>query len=271
VLTENQQTLRKGDNFRMSSGDEAGSIGGVISNCIKGKGEIKEGCDTVKVEGKDVAYLLVTVEQNGHSAGNGKPGKATVPGQVKRVLRSVRGAVRRVYVKVRKFLDEGFKLKPNANVQNAASAIGKARGGAQGVIAASEKLGEAGALQALGHIASGMGGLVGKALTFVGAGVVDVMGITATGIVIVIEAKGGGSGLGARWVDGLGYVQQGTPQYLLAIATAMAGSTVPAVRAAGQQLLNAIATGTVKYFRAKTGYSKKPYKAKDIKVEPFDP
>src|SRR5215471_15723715 len=63
VLTENQETLRKGDKFRMSSGDEAGSIGGVVSNCIKGQGEIMEGCDTVKVEGKDVAYLLVRVEQ----------------------------------------------------------------------------------------------------------------------------------------------------------------------------------------------------------------
>src|ERR1700756_4673547 len=50
----NKEVLRKGDQFRMSSGDEAGNLGGVVSNRFKGKGEIEEGCDTVKAEGKDV-------------------------------------------------------------------------------------------------------------------------------------------------------------------------------------------------------------------------
>jgi hypothetical protein len=270
VLTENQQTLRKGDTFRMSTGDEAGTALGVVSNTIKGMGEIKQGCDTVKVEGKDVAYLLVTVEHNGQSRKNGLNGKAVKPGQTRRVLRMVNSKRRRVTAKARKFVDDGTKLKPNAAVTSAAAAVGQARS-ATTVIAASEALGEAGGLQALGSIASGLGGLVGKAMVFAGAGVVDVMGLTAAGVLIVIEAKGGGSGLGYRFVDGIGYVYQGTPQYLMDIGIAMAASSVPAVRAAGQLLLNHIAAGTAQYFQAKTGYRRRPFKPNPVKVQKFDP
>src|SRR5215212_391934 len=62
VTVLNKETLRKGDTLRMSSGDEGGTAGGsVISNKIKGASEVKDGCDSVKVEGKAIAYLLVTI------------------------------------------------------------------------------------------------------------------------------------------------------------------------------------------------------------------
>src|SRR5215467_2761422 len=62
VTVLNKETLRKGDTFRMSSGDEGGTAGGsVISNKIKGRANIKQGYSGVKVQGKDIAYVLVMV------------------------------------------------------------------------------------------------------------------------------------------------------------------------------------------------------------------
>src|SRR5687767_8235028 len=43
--------LRKGDKIRMSSGDEGGSLMGVVSNKIKGEGVVRTGSPKVKVEG----------------------------------------------------------------------------------------------------------------------------------------------------------------------------------------------------------------------------
>jgi hypothetical protein len=49
----------KDSNFRMSTGDEAGSAGGgVVSNKIKGKAEFVNFSFDVKVEGKNVARAL---------------------------------------------------------------------------------------------------------------------------------------------------------------------------------------------------------------------
>jgi hypothetical protein len=45
-------------NFKMSTGDEAGSIGGIISNKIKGKAEFVNFSFDVKFEGKGVARAL---------------------------------------------------------------------------------------------------------------------------------------------------------------------------------------------------------------------
>jgi hypothetical protein len=45
-------------NFRMSTGDEAGTIGGIISNKVKGKAEFVNFSFDVKAEGKSVCRAL---------------------------------------------------------------------------------------------------------------------------------------------------------------------------------------------------------------------
>jgi hypothetical protein len=70
VKIQGKETLRKGDKIRMSTGDEAGSIGGVVSNKIKGEAELKMGWSKVKAEGKEVGHLTVPVGQNGGAAYN---------------------------------------------------------------------------------------------------------------------------------------------------------------------------------------------------------
>lgn len=55
----------KDSNFRMSTGDEAGSAGGgVVSNKIKGKAEFVNFSFDVKFEGKNVARALDLMLQN---------------------------------------------------------------------------------------------------------------------------------------------------------------------------------------------------------------
>lgn len=48
----------KDSNFQMSTGDEAGSLGGLVSGKIKGKAEFVNFSFDVKVEGKNVARAL---------------------------------------------------------------------------------------------------------------------------------------------------------------------------------------------------------------------
>lgn len=48
----------KDSNFSMSTGDEAGSVGGIVSGKIKGKAEFVNFSFDVKVEGKNVARAL---------------------------------------------------------------------------------------------------------------------------------------------------------------------------------------------------------------------
>ena len=59
-----KKTATKGTEISMSSGDEAGSIGGVKSNKIKGKAKCKKGSSKVKVEGKEMAYHTTMWSQN---------------------------------------------------------------------------------------------------------------------------------------------------------------------------------------------------------------
>ena len=54
VKVEGGSAMLKGSNYRMSSGDEAGSVGGVVSNKIKGKCEFVLYSFDVKFEGKNV-------------------------------------------------------------------------------------------------------------------------------------------------------------------------------------------------------------------------
>lgn len=55
VKCDGEAVCVKDSNFKMSSGDEAGSIGGVASNKIKGKAEFVNFSFDVKFEGKNVA------------------------------------------------------------------------------------------------------------------------------------------------------------------------------------------------------------------------
>jgi hypothetical protein len=54
VKCDGESTCVKDSNFSMSTGDEAGSAGGVASGKIKGKAEFVMGSMDVKFEGKDV-------------------------------------------------------------------------------------------------------------------------------------------------------------------------------------------------------------------------
>lgn len=59
VKCDGNPTCVKDSNFRMSTGDEAGSAGGgVVSNKIKGKAEFVNFSFDVKFEGKNVARAL---------------------------------------------------------------------------------------------------------------------------------------------------------------------------------------------------------------------
>jgi uncharacterized protein DUF4150 len=269
VTALNKETMRKGDTFRMSSGDEAGTAGGsVISNRIKGKSEVKEGYDGVKVEGKDIAYLLVTVGQNGSSAKSSPSGKAVKPGQTKVVLKRVDGKNRRVTVKARKYkTDRKGKAKkttkkPSKKVKDAAGKLKRARN-LQKKIKASEALGDAGAQNIARTLAQQFGGVVGKIASFSGSRVLDVVAVCGTGTIIVVEAKGGGSPLGVAVVAGVGLCLQGTPQYLAHIVAQMATSRNRAVRNMGKLLKRNMSK--VKYFEART----KP--GKDTVAKAFDP
>jgi len=271
VTALNKETMRKGDVFRMSSGDEAGTAGGsVVSSKIKGKSEVKEGCDGVKVEGKDIAYLLVTVGQNGGSTKSSPSGKAVKPGQTKVVLRRVDGKRRRVTVKARKYKADRkrkakkTKKKANKKVKDAAGKVKRARN-VQNKIKASEALGDAGARNIVGTLAQPFGGLAGRAVSFAGSRVLDLVAVCASGTVIVVEAKGGGSPLGVAIVAGVGLCLQGTPQYLGHIIGQMANSSNPSVKAIGQMLEKKLREGKIKYFEART----RP--GKDTAAKQFDP
>ena len=70
----------------MSSGDEAGSVGGVVSNKMKGSAKFKQGSSKVKIEGKGAAYLGAMVGQNDASNSNMPAGHQVAPSQVKVIV-----------------------------------------------------------------------------------------------------------------------------------------------------------------------------------------
>ena len=62
-----------------TSGDEAGSAGGVTSGVIKGKAEFSQGSATVKIHGKPVVRMGDSTEQNqGNARGTVQGGVPTV-------------------------------------------------------------------------------------------------------------------------------------------------------------------------------------------------
>lgn len=73
VKVEGNPIMLQGSNFAMSTGDEAGSAGGVASNTIKGKAEFVNYSFDVKVDGKSVPRLGDLMIHNKQSAPNTPP------------------------------------------------------------------------------------------------------------------------------------------------------------------------------------------------------
>lgn len=73
VKMDGNPIMIQGSNFATSTGDEAGSLGGVASNTFKGKAEFIVYSFDVKVEGKCVPRLGDMMVQNKQSAPNTPP------------------------------------------------------------------------------------------------------------------------------------------------------------------------------------------------------
>jgi len=65
----------------MSSGDEAGAVGGVVSNMIKGPCQYKLGSQTVKFQGQQAVYLGSLIAHNNTSNANMPAGSQIAPSQ----------------------------------------------------------------------------------------------------------------------------------------------------------------------------------------------
>lgn len=70
VKTENSNTLRKGDKMSKSSGDNAGTLGGIVSRMFMGTVGVATGSNKVKAVGKEVAYHTVIMKHNGGNPNN---------------------------------------------------------------------------------------------------------------------------------------------------------------------------------------------------------
>lgn len=64
VQVDGNPIMLQGSNFSMSTGDEPGSVGGVVSGCIKGKAEFILYSFDVQVDGKNVPRLADLMIQN---------------------------------------------------------------------------------------------------------------------------------------------------------------------------------------------------------------
>jgi hypothetical protein len=67
VKIGNQPALTKDSEIPMSSGDEAGSVGGVVSGTIKSTCTFKRFSSKVKLEGANAVYQLCNTAHNGKS------------------------------------------------------------------------------------------------------------------------------------------------------------------------------------------------------------
>ncbi len=78
----NKAVVTTQSQISLSSGDEAGSAGGVVSGMIKGPISFKQGSTKVKVEGQPPVMQLKTAAHNGTNA-NAPPGSLTSCSQSK--------------------------------------------------------------------------------------------------------------------------------------------------------------------------------------------
>jgi uncharacterized protein DUF4150 len=70
VEADGQKIMLKNSVFSTSTGDEAGSVGGVVSNCTKGKAQFIMYSFDVKAEGQNVPRNMDMMKQNGSSSYN---------------------------------------------------------------------------------------------------------------------------------------------------------------------------------------------------------
>jgi uncharacterized protein DUF4150 len=70
VQADGEKIMIKKSIFSTSTGDEAGSIGGVVSNCTKGKAQFIAYSFDVKAEGQNVPRNFDMMKQNGSSSYN---------------------------------------------------------------------------------------------------------------------------------------------------------------------------------------------------------
>lgn len=82
VKINNQAPAVLNTQITQTAGDEAGSVGGVVSGQIKGPATFKKASSKVKFSGKGAAFLTCTVAQNGASA-NAPMGVQISPSQNK--------------------------------------------------------------------------------------------------------------------------------------------------------------------------------------------
>jgi hypothetical protein len=73
VTCDGNPVAIKSSNFKTSTGDEAGSAGGVVSSCTKGKAEFILYSFDVKIDGENVPRLGDMMVQNKGSAPNTPP------------------------------------------------------------------------------------------------------------------------------------------------------------------------------------------------------
>jgi hypothetical protein len=82
VKIMNQPALTKDSQIPMSTGDEAGSAGGVVSGMIKGPCQYKRFSAKVKLEGANAVFQLCNTTHNGTSP-NAPLGMQAQPSQTK--------------------------------------------------------------------------------------------------------------------------------------------------------------------------------------------
>jgi len=80
IMNKNVVTMKS--EIPMTSGDEAGSAGGLVSGQIKGPAKPKKGSAKVKVEGQAVIFQTCMFGQNGNNA-NAPAGVQLQPSQTK--------------------------------------------------------------------------------------------------------------------------------------------------------------------------------------------
>jgi uncharacterized protein DUF4150 len=70
VEADGQKIMLKSSVFSTSTGDEAGSVGGIVSNCTKGKAQFILYSFDVKAEGQNVPRNTDMMKQNGSGSYN---------------------------------------------------------------------------------------------------------------------------------------------------------------------------------------------------------
>jgi Domain of unknown function (DUF4150) len=70
VQIDGQKIMLKSSTFSTSTGDEAGSLGGVVSNCTRGKAQFIMYSFDIKAEGQNIPRNMDMMKQNGSGSYN---------------------------------------------------------------------------------------------------------------------------------------------------------------------------------------------------------